>query len=492
MALHSQRAGVAASFLMLNAAFWCWMYASVREGLDPFGDMVEAYAWGHAGGWGNNKHPPLSGMVAAAWFSLFPTTDLAFYTLTVLNQALGFWFVYLAVRRLHGARAALAAVMVTSLVTLLGPDTGFKFNANSALLPAMAVMSWALVAWYQEQRWHDLLWLGLAAGAAMLTKYFAAVFIGAVGFGITLALRPQRGLVLRAMAAATLGVLILTARHFMWAQSNGWPTLRYAMAAHVHSPDRLADTLAAFGQGLVVALLPAIAVGAAWWRARPLASEDRSPPETTSWHPAGLWIFAGCWVLTALIVAASGSDFPSKWLIPAWLFFGWALVDLNPSAMRKPAAIFLLTGILALYWAACAIAGAVLQMRHAAASGIELEAAYREAAERITRVHREAVGQPMRYVAGAVPWGYAVSFYSADHPVAMVDLDFKQSTWVDESAVRRAGLSVVCTSLAPDCVARARALFGTPARTETWNVRVRSRPTPLEIDALVFAGLRKP
>ena len=73
----------APALITANAVVWWMCYVLSRNNLDPYGDMVEAYSWGINWVWGYDKHPPLSGWVAAAWFSVFPTQDWAFYLLAV-------------------------------------------------------------------------------------------------------------------------------------------------------------------------------------------------------------------------------------------------------------------------------------------------------------------------------------------------------------------------------------------------------------------------
>jgi hypothetical protein len=126
---------LALAFILLNALVWWVLFSAGRSSLDTCGDMAEAYSWGISWQWGYDKHPPLSAWTAAAWFELFPTRDWAYYLLAVVNQAVAFWFVFLAGKRWLTPPHALLAVMLTSLEPLFGPNTGFKFNANSACCP---------------------------------------------------------------------------------------------------------------------------------------------------------------------------------------------------------------------------------------------------------------------------------------------------------------------------------------------------------------------
>ena len=62
-------------------------------------DVVEVYGWGQHPAPGYQKHPPLGGLVAGAWFTAFPTSDWAAYLLAMANAALALFFVDLIARR---------------------------------------------------------------------------------------------------------------------------------------------------------------------------------------------------------------------------------------------------------------------------------------------------------------------------------------------------------------------------------------------------------
>ena len=132
---------LAGLYVVMNGLIWWLINTLSRKSLDNWGDMVEAYAWGISWTWGYDKHPPMSGWMAAGWFSLWPTTDWAFFLLSSTNLGVTFYLLFLAMRVYLGAQGALVAVVLTSMISLFGPDCGFRFNANTALamLPRPAI-----------------------------------------------------------------------------------------------------------------------------------------------------------------------------------------------------------------------------------------------------------------------------------------------------------------------------------------------------------------
>ena len=92
---------------------------------------AQELAFGHA------KHPPLVPAVVAAWFTVFPVADWAYYLLAVTTAALALWIAWrLSERYLDGEKRVVGLALLT-----LVPFFNFhalKFNQNTVLLPLWA------------------------------------------------------------------------------------------------------------------------------------------------------------------------------------------------------------------------------------------------------------------------------------------------------------------------------------------------------------------
>ena len=118
-----------------GAAVWIFLgrfqiisYASI--GLHP--DLVEAFAWSRhlAPGY---KHPPLTALIVAAWFSVFPIADWAFHLLAMVNTAVAFLASDLIARRyLDGDKRLLVPLLL--LLTPFYQFHGQRFSSNQVLL----------------------------------------------------------------------------------------------------------------------------------------------------------------------------------------------------------------------------------------------------------------------------------------------------------------------------------------------------------------------
>ena len=458
----------AAALIVVNAVVWWLCYVLSRAHLDPYGDMVEAYAWGINWVWGYDKHPPLSGWVAAAWFTVFPSRDWAFYLLTVANQALAFWWLYLAARRVVSERAAYVALGLTMLVPLFGPDTGFKYNANSAMLPWVAGFAWAMLDAIRRQSSRYAVLAGVFVALTFLSKYYAAVVLGAVALALLWQWRRDPYALVGPGVIAALVAAVLVTPHLAWAARHHWPTLHYAIDSHAVGPGAH-PTWNALLFAATVAALPTLAFGALLWLDRPRrraaaggSAAPAAPPGLTSARGPGLGGLSW-WAAVAFTFAAAaltGTAVAPKWLIPAWLFYAWWLCELAPARTDWAALAQPLRRGLGVFWVLMLGAALVLMLREQARPLPTPTGLQARIAADVSTAWRAATGTPLAFVGGSVPLAFAVSFYAPEHPVALVNTDFERSSWTTHAAVEGAGIAVLCVATDLPCPALASAALG--------------------------------
>lgn len=458
-------------YILLFSFVWWGIFTFSRHYLDG-ADMVENYAWGMEWQWGNNKHPPLFGWITAAWFQLFPVSDGAYYLLNQINLAIALGLLALAMKRIHAWDKVLAAVVLTALGTHFGPDSGFKYNANTALLPFIAGFVWSLLHAIERGRARWFVLAGVFAAAALLTKYYALVLIASIGLAILASLRPPLIPLLKGTAIAGATALLLISPHIAWSIRHAWPSLHYMHEAHP------IPGVAAGFDAYVVALVGVVmfcgmallAWGGSLIRlpSGPIGATPRPPR-------LGLGIFVLSVTLTVLAALVQGISPVSSWLIPALLFLGWALVDLTPPRFDSGALARRLYGAGLLYLLVAVVAAAVWEGRYRAYPAQPAYALPQRIAGDVTRMYRDAYAQPVEYAGGTFPLPYVMSFYSADHPHGLYGFDFSgpdldQSPWIDARALRSGNKVAVCGTLrfaeAGDraCPTVAQALFGAPDR----------------------------
>jgi hypothetical protein len=451
-------------YILVFCLAWWGIYLLGRHGLDGR-DMVEAYAWGQEWQWGTNKHPPMSGWVVAAWFTLMPATEAMFYLLNQVNLALALGLLALAMRTCLRWDQILLAIVLTSLGTHFGPDQGFKYNANTAMLPFIAGFTWSLLRGLSDTRLRWFVAAGVFAAAALLSKYFALVLIATIGIGVASTVRPPWGTLCKATCISGLTAAILCAPHVWWSVQHGWPSLHYMRSSHL--ADRSGPDLTAYavmiGDYIHFSGLALVVWALSLWRARKPAAWEPARPAAL-----GLAVLGLCLGLTLLAAWLQNMVPVSAWLIPAFLFVGWAMVDLTPASVN--------TGIVArrscvaalCYLLVAGAAAAIIGQQYRRQSAGTPDGLAPVLARDVAAAYRQAYGQGIAYVAGSFPLPYNIAFYSPEHPHALAGLELAQSPWIDAQALHQGNHVVVCGTLTftpaqdPGCADAGRKLLGTP------------------------------
>jgi hypothetical protein len=446
----------------------------------------------------------MSGWMAAGWFSLWPTTDWAFFLLSSFNLGATFFLLFLAMRISLGAQGALVAVVLTSMISLFGPDCGFRFNANTALLPWLAGFAWALSAaaelnGSEDNQWSTAysryFWLvsaGMFAAAAFLTKYFAAVVLFAffVSFhGVRTS--PKRlvsdGLVIGVTA------LLLISPHLAWGVTNHWPALAYARESHKAVgviecvQEGVQSILCFFG---FLALPTLVWLGSCRW-----AKSKHRQPEPAPIHEDAVLntprrnyrysataAFILCLVLTLASSLIATLKLEPKWFTPVGLFLGWTLLEATPLKVRRQLLVPIVFAAMVQWFLGLAYAG--FQHHQNALTELDKVALRPLIAHDAGSRFSAAYGQPLRYVAGSVPLAYATSFYAPSHPLAIVNTDFQRSVWIDKEKVAVDGLAVLCDTQDAPSAKEAEAVLGLPDKKVTLSYR-----NGAQVDLLLYRPL---
>ncbi|MET4294476.1 hypothetical protein ABIB06_005674 [Bradyrhizobium sp. LB8.2] len=114
-------------------AIWTLYLAVAYAGGGLHPDTLEAWTLGRHFAWGYDKHPPLTGWVAASWTSVFPLSDWSLQLMAMANAGLALVFVDLVARQFVSGHKRILVL----LLLMLTPAYQFhaqRFNANAVLL----------------------------------------------------------------------------------------------------------------------------------------------------------------------------------------------------------------------------------------------------------------------------------------------------------------------------------------------------------------------
>jgi 4-amino-4-deoxy-L-arabinose transferase-like glycosyltransferase len=471
---HSYRRSLSAIITIFCLVWWA-VFSLTRHYLDS-ADMVENFAWGMEWQWGTNKHPPLFGWITAAWFHFFPVGDSAYYLLNEINLALAMFLMALAMRRVMTADKVLSAVVLTLLCSKFGPDSGYKYNANTAQLPFIAGYLWALLSGLQDRRHGWFVLAGLFAGAAVLSKYYALVMLLAITLSLWFALRTPLRFLLVGMCVAGVTALPLVLPHVIWAMHHGWPTLAYMHDAHDGSlqPSGPHPWLEALTGCLMFMSLPLLVWGLAFIRL-PVMTPI---PETRPKPRPGLIMFSASVLLTLLASLIEGIDPVSSWFIPVLLLTGWVLMEGTPEKFDSRVQLRRITAYGIAYLVLTVIVAVFWEKHYREYPAPPPYALPETLAHDVTALYRSDFGQPVQYVAGTFPLPYVMSFYSPDHPHGLYGADLEQSPWIDPKQMAAGNRVAICNlsdwfgHADTQCRKKVVALFGRPERIVQLDYRV--------------------
>jgi Dolichyl-phosphate-mannose-protein mannosyltransferase len=438
-------------FVILWTAFQAISYASL--GLNP--DLTEVYAWGLHPSAGYYKQPPLCGLMAAAWFSLFPPTDWAFHLLAMANAAVGLFATDLIARRyLEGDKR-----IIVLLLLLLTPFYQFhaqRFASNQTLLSTWPIATYCFLRAFETR---GLAWsvaAGAAAALAMLGKYYSVFLIA--GFAAAVLAHPGRWAYLRSLSpwiSAAVGGAVLTP-HIQWLFANDFAPFAYATALHAGAP--LGEVLWKDAVYVVEAIAYVSVLIAVYWIAvRP----DRPTLRETLWpsDPDGRMLVALLAVPLALPAAVApfmGAVLTPLWTMQAWFLLPIVLLRPKTAVLTRVAAIRIAALVVAITIVALLAAPWLAWRRHVEGSA-EGREYYRLISAELTNAWHLATGAPLKIVMGNLHLASAVTFYSPDHPDSVPGFEPGETTpWVTPERLAGEGWAEICNADDEACVEAAR------------------------------------
>jgi 4-amino-4-deoxy-L-arabinose transferase-like glycosyltransferase len=444
------------------AAIWTLYGVVAKSSQDINADMAEMLIWAREPALGYPKHPPLLAYVVRLWFSIFPAADWAFTLLAVATVAAG---IYLAVELcglwLDGDKRAAAPFLLAAIP--LNNFLALKLDQNSALIPLWALTMWAFVHALQTRHAGWALLTGLAAAAAMLTKYWSGFLLAAM---VLTAVCDERWRDYRRSRAPWLaaGVFVIAVLpHAVWLVQQHFPPLTWIQTRRAaHSAGDLIGSFAEYGGGTIGYVSAALVLAAMLFQPSVEAVRDSWFALDAARRPATL-LFWTPLLLPLLVAAATRTTLLSLWSAPALgllpvMLLASPLVTVSRLAVMRLATIVtaLTLGVLI---ASPLVALTILKR------GVENDAAYpRLVAAAIERQWRETTDAPLRILAGRFPLVTSTAFYMSESPLTYADFSAYLSPWLDPARIAPDGLAIICSADDAWCLGKIdQYLGGNPA-----------------------------
>lgn len=447
---------------IVHIVAWTLILSVLKSTQTVHADTAEAYAWGSQLLLGYGKHPPLSGWIAGLWFSIFPAADWAAYALAMTATATGMVATWAIAERVVDRRRSMLVLLLLAIYPIIN-SKGYKYNPD---VLSIAVFPLIVLTYLRAFESRSAVWglaLGLAAGAGLLTKYWALLPIGAVALAALLHRDRWRFLRSPAPWAAAVACAVVVAPHVHWLAQNGFVSLHYAsdhyagfnMLVATHSAVRYLLHHAAMFLPVLLALL--VAFWTFGWRRPAPAGAIRVDAARQ------IWIILLAMAFTPAVSAAALTiKMKSDWGIP--MFF---LVPLAVLAILRPCVPRVAIARVAMAWAA--LLGGMLVAAPALAWHSKWWRPYEpypELSSKVTQIWRERSKSPLPVVAGLNDIPHFVAFYSADHPTALDLSDNFPVHLITPDRARRTGFVGICMIGDARCAARVGALRPSAERIE--------------------------
>jgi 4-amino-4-deoxy-L-arabinose transferase-like glycosyltransferase len=449
-------------FVILHAVLWTVILTSLKAAQDVHMDVAEAYAWGQRFLLGYGKHPPLSGWIAGVWFMAFPARDWATYALAMATVGLSLIVCWHIARRVVDARRAFVTVLMLAIYPIFN-FKGFKYNPDLLQLVTLPLIVLAYLNAFQKRSAVSGFWLGLAAVAGMMTKYWALTVIGAVGLAALL--HPER---IRFLASPAPWVAIVTfvigmIPHVWWLVQVDFVPLTYAgNAYHLTSyvqAAQLAANYVSHNAALLVPALLALLIALRWqpirrlWR-QPLGATLRTAVLWSRERAAQVSLVRArnVWIIQAVIAVVPPVAgvvllvyMKTDWGIPLFFLAPLAVMALPQLGVQRIA-----LSRLAIIWLAMTL-GALIASPLIAQHGVRQIAEVgststptSQFAQQLTDAWHQRFHSHWAVVAATTEIGQPLTFYSPDHPAPLTPDELWASGLTSLEEAKRLGFIGVC------------------------------------------------
>jgi hypothetical protein len=457
--------------LAAYAAAWSLYGAIAKASQDLHFDIGEMFAWSHQIGWSAPTHPPLGAWLTRAWFAVMPRQDWAFYLFGILLATIALWIAWrLAGRYLTPEKRVLGLALLSLL-----PFYNFhalKYNASSVLTPFWAATTWWFLLSFETRRGGFAALAGLAAGAAMLGKYWSIFLLA--GLGLAALSDPRRATYFRSPApwlTIAAGAAVL-APHVFWIASHGFTTVDFAFAAHATTLAHAAVGSLYFLVSVIGYISVPIVLGALATTPSFAAITNTLWPETAERRMI-LIAFAAPLLVAALVAIAARAE-----LDPLWSMSGMTLLPVVLFAspfvkVNRTAAVYVLTFAI-VFPLLLLVASPVIALVIHRQGVTNYASHYRLIAQAVEQAWRAQTNAPLRIVGGNRPVVDGSNFYFADPPATFVVTEPMRTPWVDTARIAREGIAIVCPRAEPGCLKELNALV-TRFRGKTEDVALGRR-----------------
>jgi hypothetical protein len=427
-----------------------WACSALFFNNAQWGDNLEQYVWAHGLELGYYKHPPLPTWLLLAAIELFGhSTASAVLLAAVCTTATGMVTLSIA-GRLLGSSRALLAMLCWSLQQAFCVRASV-FNHNTVLMLTVSItVLLVLRALESNHKLIDWAAVGIAAGAALLSKYQAIVPLAGTVLALALNHELRKAEARRGLGLSIAVATLICAPHMFWVATHSFSTLAYAtQAGHtLDAGQRILSTVSFLAQQVRL-VLPSLLFAALLLlgcRSRSISGALPIGPDRSrrGWMIGLIAFPLGVTTLTAPLF---GLALQNHWGFQALQFASLFFANTLYRRIRCEPRAWIGVGT-AVHLALLALTVSRFPTPPARAlHRVDVEYPARDLAEAVGADWRRATACPLRYVVGRSFEAGLVSVYNGGSAVVLEDGDYRKSPWVNGVSLVERGAVYVANDL---------------------------------------------
>jgi 4-amino-4-deoxy-L-arabinose transferase-like glycosyltransferase len=429
-------------FILAHLLVWTLAPYIIRYTLPM--DAIEGFIWGQHFEWGYDKNPFLNGWITGLAVRISGCSAFAVYLCSQLSVAICFWAIWNLAKQMLTPMLACASVLILECIQYYNLHA-IDFNDNTLELSCWAITCLTFYNALHSTRRRDWVMLGLAAGVAMMAKYYSALLLIAMLLFLIIPPANRRYFKKPHLYLALITFVAVILPHCIWLCFHNFITVRYAFARVENTQaHHFYYTLLFIKQQLVVLIpflliFPILFIGK-----RQSASTQLMKPFDKQFIT---YLAFGPLLFTILLAAITGMKLRAGWGQPLFSLLGVAFIGyLKPplTLQRFHQFVFIIYSLML----ALAI-GYCLALYHGKLpSSANFPA--RTLTQKIVSEWENKYHQPLPYIVGSRWVAGNIGFYATVHPVVFINWDLEVSTWIDEADVRRKGAIFMWDTLEDD------------------------------------------
>jgi 4-amino-4-deoxy-L-arabinose transferase-like glycosyltransferase len=445
----ARRERTMASLLAGYAVIWSIYAAVAHSSQDIHFDMGEMFAWSHEVGLSGPTHPPLAAWLVRGWFAVMPVEPWAYYMLGLILATVALWIAWRVLGRYVDAEKRVVGILLLTFLPFYNFHA-FKFNANSVLTPFWAATTWWFLCSFETRRagWAAL--AGIGAALAMLGKYWSIFLLA--GLAVAALTDRRRRAYFKSSApwlTVACGIAVL-APHVAFIATHGLSTFTYALTSHKATFGAAAQAALGFIAGLIGYITVPVILGVLSTRWSAGAIGETLWPAKADRRIVTV-AFAAPLLLAVLAAVPLRAELVSLWAMPAMTLLPVALLSSPLLTVNRAAAVRLLALAAGFPVLMVAVSPAVAIVVHRQGLA-DYQSHYRLIAQAVQRAWHKRTDAPLRIVGSYHDIVDGTAFYFPSRPLTFDITDPPRTPWVDESAIKRDGIAIVCPVPQTACV----------------------------------------